>query len=49
MARSAIAHGAVLAAGLMVLGLAGCASDGTSGSDGETDSTGSEFSEGGGG
>ena len=49
MARSAIARGAVLAAGLMVLGLAGCASDGTSGSDGGTDSTGSEFSEGGGG
>ncbi len=49
MARSAIAHGAVLAAGLLVLGLAGCASDGTSGSDGGTDSTGSEFSEGGGG
>ena len=49
MARSAMAYGVVLAAGLMAFGLAGCASDGTLGSEGGSDSTGSEFSEGGGG
>jgi peptidoglycan-associated lipoprotein len=43
-----MARGAVLVAGLMVFGLTGCQSQGTSGSEGET-GTGSEFDQGGSG